>query len=97
MKTILKAAGTGLLFLVIGGLLAITIVPRFLDRIYYEGPAGDHFDGARFFNPDGDADTVRPPTGGSRGGFFWRYLTGRDGRPPWPSSVAASARPRTAG
>lgn len=87
MKTILKAAGTGLLFLVIGGLLAITIVPRFLDRIYYEGPAGDHFDGARFFNPDGDADTVRPPTGGSRGGFFWRYLTGGDGRPEWPAAV----------
>lgn len=87
MKTILKAAGTGLLFLVIGGLLAITIVPRFLDRIYYEGPAGDHFNGARFFNPDGDADTVRPPTGGSRGGFFWRYLTGGDGRPEWPAAV----------
>ncbi|MFL0585347.1 MBL fold metallo-hydrolase [Sphingomonas olei] len=83
----LKAAGTGLLFLVIGGLLAITIVPRFLDRIYYEGPAGDHFDGARFFNPDGDADTVRPPTAGSRGGFFWRYLTGGDGRPEWPAAV----------
>ena len=87
MRTILKAVGTGVLFLVIGGLLAITIVPRFLDRIYYEGPASGHFDGARFFNPDGDADTVRPPTGGSRGGFFRRYLTGDDGRPAWPTQV----------
>lgn len=85
--TILKIVGGVLLLLVVAVLLAITIVPRFLDRIYYEGPASDHFDGGRFFNPDGDADTIRPPTGSSRGGFFWRYLTGSDGRPPWPDSV----------
>lgn len=87
MRTILSVAGIGLLFLIVAGLLAVTIVPRFLDRIYYRGPVSDHFDGERFFNPDGDADTLRMPTGGSRGGFFWRYLTGRDGRPPWPKTV----------
>ncbi|MGJ3626233.1 MBL fold metallo-hydrolase [Sphingomonas sp. MMS24-JH45] len=65
----------------------MAIVPRFLDRIYYEGPGSDHFDGARFFNPDGDADTIRPPGGGGRGGFFWRQLTGSDGRPAWPGAV----------
>ena len=87
---ILKVAGGLLLFLLVALGLAITIVPRFLDRIYYEGPASDHFDGARFFNPDGDADTLAPPTGGSRAGFFWRYLTGNDGRPEWPKSVAVT-------
>ena len=90
MVMILKVAGGLLLFLLVALGLAITIVPRFLDRIYYEGPASDHFDGARFFNPDGDADTLAPPTGGSRAGFFWRYLTGNDGRPEWPKSVAVT-------
>ena len=72
--------------------LAVTIVPRFLDRIYYRGVAGDHFDGARFFNPDGD-DTSAPP-GGSRRGFFWRQATGSDGRPAWPVQVPVTpARP----
>jgi L-ascorbate metabolism protein UlaG (beta-lactamase superfamily) len=91
---VLKIVGAIILILVIALGLAITIVPRFLDRIYYEGPASDHFDGARFFNPDGDEDTTRPPTGGSRTGFFWRYLTGSDGRPAWPETVAVTqARP----
>ena len=90
MALVLKIVASTLLLLVILAGLAITIVPRFLDRIYYEGPASDHYDGARFFNPDGDTDTLRPPgtaTGGSRGGFFWRYLTGSDGRPAWPRDV----------
>jgi L-ascorbate metabolism protein UlaG (beta-lactamase superfamily) len=68
--------------------LAVTIVPRFLDRLYYRGPASNHYDGDRFRNPDGDEDTMRPPTGGSRGNFFFRYLTRSDGRPPWPDHVA---------
>ena len=87
MTAVLKGVGIGLLFLLIAVGLAVAIVPRFLDRIYYRGPASAHFDGARFFNPDGDEDTVRPPAGGSRGGFLWRYLTGRDGRPDWPTTV----------
>ena len=90
MTLFLKIAGGIVLFLVVAIGLAITIVPRFLDRIYYEGPSSDHYDGERFFNPDGDADTIRPPTGGSRTGFFWRYLTGSDGRPPWPERVAVT-------
>lgn len=88
MAPILKIIGGVVLLLVALLALAITIVPRYLDRIYYRGPAGNHFDGEHFFNPDGDNDTVRPPAGQSRGGFFWRYLTGRDGRPAWPDSVA---------
>lgn len=93
MALVLKIVAGLLLLLVIAGGLAITIVPRFLDRIYYEGPDSDHFDGARFFNPDGDGDTFRLSDGqqgnprGGRAGFFWRYLTGNDGRPAWPEQV----------
>jgi hypothetical protein len=55
-------------------------VQPFLDRVYYRGPVSSHFDGQRFFNPDVE-DTFRSPAGRSRGGFFWRFLTGSDDRP----------------
>jgi L-ascorbate metabolism protein UlaG (beta-lactamase superfamily) len=84
--TIVRWMLTAMLFAVVAVCLAITIVPRFLDRIYYRGPVSDHFDGQRFFNPGRD-DTVAPPTGNSRGGFLWRYLTNRDKRPEWPEHV----------
>lgn len=45
----LKWIGTVLLWLVVLLCLTVTILPRFLDRIYYQGVASDHFDGARFF------------------------------------------------
>jgi L-ascorbate metabolism protein UlaG (beta-lactamase superfamily) len=86
LLAILKFIGWTLLALFVAGALLVTIVPRFLDRIYYRGPVTDHFDGERFFNPDGD-DTARPPGPGGRGGFIWRQLTGSDGRPPWPAAV----------
>ena len=91
MLKALAVIGTVLLFLVILLGLAITIVPRFLDRVYYKGPPSNHFDGQRFFNPDGDADTTVPvPANGSRSRFFWNQLTGRDGRPAWPRQVAVT-------
>ncbi|MBB4155033.1 L-ascorbate metabolism protein UlaG (beta-lactamase superfamily) [Sphingomonas jinjuensis] len=92
MATVLKFLGRAVLLVLILLALAIALVPRFLDRLYYEGPASDHFDGQRFFNPDGDADTLRSPTGGrgGRAGFFWRYLSGNDGRPVWPDRVTVA-------
>ncbi|WP_374943202.1 MBL fold metallo-hydrolase [Sphingomonas sp.] len=87
MTLVLKIIGVTLLVLVILLALAAAIVPRFLDRRYYQGPPSDHFDGARFFNPDGDSDTAGIPGGGGRAGFIWRQLTGSDGRPAWPESV----------
>ena len=93
MIAVVKIVAGVVVLLVVLTTLAITIVPRFLDRIYYRGPASDHFDGQRFFNPDGDADTLRPPTGNSRAGFLWRYLTKRDGRPAWPDHVAVDPIP----
>lgn len=94
MAAVLKTIGAALLLFGALAGLAITIVPRFLDRIYYEGPQSDHYDGARFFNPDGE-DTTRPPGGGGgRAGFFWRQLSGSDGRPTWPDAVpVAQSRP----
>lgn len=90
MSTVVKViAGILLLLIALVG-LAVTIVPHFLDRIYYRGSTSDHFDGDRFHNIDGDADTVGMPGGGSRAGFIWNQLTGRDGRPAWPDRVAVT-------
>jgi len=88
LKSALRWIGIGLWWLMIAACLAITVVPAFLDRVYYRGPATDHFNGQVFANPDGDADTASPPTGGSRSGFLLRFATGSDGRPPWPGHVA---------
>jgi L-ascorbate metabolism protein UlaG (beta-lactamase superfamily) len=91
MKTVLgkvvRNLGVGLLFLIVGLCALIIVVPPFLDRIYYTGPDSSHYNGERFFNPDKE-DTFAPPTGGSRGNFLIRYITGSDGRPPWPETVA---------
>jgi L-ascorbate metabolism protein UlaG (beta-lactamase superfamily) len=86
MRRAIDYVGQGLLWLAVILCLAVVIVPKFLDRIYYRGPVSDHFDGARFFNPDGE-DTAAPPGGGSRSNFMFRYLTGSDERPPWPDKV----------
>ena len=87
----LKIAASVLLFLLVALCLAVALVPRFLDRIYYRGPASDHFDGERFFNPTGEEETLRMPSGrGGRAGFFWRQMTGSDGRPKWPERVAVT-------
>jgi len=94
LAAVLKFVGLALLAVVIAGLLAALIVPRFLDRVYYRGPESDHFNGERFFNPDGDDTNFaenrnqgsQRPRGG-RLGFFWRQMTGSDGRPEWPNRV----------
>lgn len=105
MRTIGAAArwaGAILLWTIVALLLAVTIVPRFLDRVYYEGPKSSHFDGAHFFNPDeGEGESPIDPTraarnSGSRGSgsFLLRWIAGRDERPPWPESIAvAQAKP----
>ena len=92
LKRIAKGFGTALLWTVIVLSLVITIVPRFLDARYYRGPVSGHFDGERFFNPDGDDDLTAPPTRGQQGrppraSFLLRYLLGNDGRPVWPDHV----------
>ena len=80
MKALLRGVGALLLFLLVALCFAPTIVPPFLDRIYYQGPAGAHFDGERFFNPDGDARYRR------RASMFSRWL-GSSERAQWPARV----------
>jgi L-ascorbate metabolism protein UlaG (beta-lactamase superfamily) len=84
----LRNLGVGMLFLTVGLCALVIVVPPFLDRIYYTGAESSHYDGERFFNPGGD-DTSRPPVGRNRGNFLLRFITGSDGRPPWPDSVPA--------
>ena len=83
----LRWAGTFLLWTVVGLCLTATTVPHFLDRIYYRGPASAHFDGARFFNPDGDDDRLNMTRGQSRWGFMWRQVMRDPTRPVWPERV----------
>ena len=91
--SIIRGAGVALLFLVIALCLTITIIPPFLDRIYYQGPVSRHYDGAHFFNPDGAIETPAPP-GTNRQGFILRWLLGHDDRPQWPVAIAVKpARP----
>lgn len=89
VRPVLRWASILLLWTVIAACLAVTILPRYLDRIYYHGPDSGHYDGERFFNPDGE-DTVRVPGNrrGGRAGFLWRQATGADGRPAWPDRIA---------
>ena len=79
MRRTLKGLGTILLFLAIALCFAPTLIPPFLDRIYYRGPPSGHFDGARFFNPGAS----RPrPVNPQR--FASRWSGERSG---WPERV----------
>jgi len=83
MRAALKWAGTALLFAAVALCFAPTIVPPFLDRIYYRGPANDHFDGRRFFNPGAPATSLL-----RGGGSVLNRMIGSDERVAWPERVA---------
>jgi L-ascorbate metabolism protein UlaG (beta-lactamase superfamily) len=92
MRTWLRRLGTLLLFLAVGLCFAPSLIPPFLDRIYYEGPRSDHFDGERFFNPaPGPASAVH----GGPARFLNRFI-GSSERARWPRHVpvATSVPPR---
>ena len=86
MTRALRLAGTFLLWTAIALCLAATVVPHFLDRIYYRGPATAHFDGAHFFNPDSNDDTLNLPAG-RRNRLVMEALFGDPKRPAWPDRV----------
>ncbi|MGQ0661465.1 MBL fold metallo-hydrolase [Sphingosinicella sp.] len=79
MRTALSWVGRAPLFAAIALCFAPAIVPPFLDRVYYQGPPSDHFDGARFFNP-GPAPPAR------RGSMLDRWA-GSEPQAIWPDEV----------
>jgi L-ascorbate metabolism protein UlaG (beta-lactamase superfamily) len=81
VRTALKWLGTALLFALAALCFAPTVVPPFLDRIYYRGPVSGHYDGAHFFNP------AAPPPPAVNSGRFLNRMIGRE-RTPWPARVA---------
>jgi L-ascorbate metabolism protein UlaG (beta-lactamase superfamily) len=84
MRTWLGRLGTLLLFLLVALCFAPSLIPPFLDRIYYEGPRSGHFDGAHFFNPEPGPVAAAH---GSPARFFNRWLRGSDERARWPEQV----------
>jgi len=58
--------------------------PLYLDRVYYRGPPSDHFDGARFRNPEGEFGSG----GAKKMGVarLWRAATGQR-LGGWPESI----------
>jgi L-ascorbate metabolism protein UlaG (beta-lactamase superfamily) len=86
VKRLLRRLGTLLLFAAAALCFAPTLIPPFLDRIYYRGPPSDHYDGHHFFNPE---DRARPPRPlGANAAARW--ASGR-GRVKWPDQVAVTA------
>jgi L-ascorbate metabolism protein UlaG (beta-lactamase superfamily) len=80
LRAALKWLGTLLLFAAVAFCFAPTLVPPFLDRVYYEGPASAHFDGRHFFNPGSAAPRRLDPRR-----FLNRWAQGE--RAAWPQSV----------
>src|ERR1044072_4611245 len=80
IRTAFSWLGTILLFAAVALCFAPTLVPPFLDRVYYRGPASDHFDGRHFFNRDERRSGRLDPR---------RYLNrwARGERAQWPRSV----------
>lgn len=81
MTTVLRWAGTAVLFAAAFLLFSPTLVMPFLDRIYHVGPPSDHFDGERFFNLGGDV-----PRAAGRRNFLGRWTRGE--RAEWPDHVS---------
>lgn len=81
---LIRIALASLLWIVVAFCLAVTIAPFFLDRIYYRGPSSGHFDGQRFFNPDGDVLDISTAR---RNKLLWQQMFGDPTRPAWPGRV----------
>jgi L-ascorbate metabolism protein UlaG (beta-lactamase superfamily) len=79
MRRALSWIGRALLFAAIALCFAPTVIPPFLDRVYYEGPLSDHYDGTRFFNPG-----PYPP---ARYGSMVDRWAGAEARAIWPDAV----------
>ena len=80
IKGALRWLGTALLFAIVALSFSLTLVPPFLDRVYYQGPVSDHFDGRHFFNPGQPAPTRIDPRR-----YLNRWASGE--RAAWPDAV----------
>jgi L-ascorbate metabolism protein UlaG (beta-lactamase superfamily) len=80
VRRALKWAGAILLFAAALLCFSLTLVPPFLDRIYYRGPVTAHFDGSHFFNPGGPPRARIDPRR-----FFGRSPASE--RADWPETV----------
>ncbi|KKC23806.1 hypothetical protein WP12_22970 [Sphingomonas sp. SRS2] len=80
------AKWTGGIIAALAVLIAAAYVasPLYLDRVYYRGPVSGHFDGQRFFNPEGESAQVPRKFLLSR---LWGMITGQ-AAPGWPESIA---------
>lgn len=78
-----KLIGGILLWIVVVLCLFLTLVPPFLDRIYYRGAETGHFDGQRFANPDGET----APAPALAFVFLAHRVASAAQQPVWPASV----------
>src|SRR3546814_11008687 len=85
--------GVMLLFLGVAICFAPTLVPPFLDRVYYDGPTSGHYDGERFFNLGGTAAAVGAHERG-RFDFLFRSWMGAGADGPEGIAVAPHVPPR---
>jgi len=83
MRNWLRRLGTSLLFLLVGLCFAPSLIPPFLDRLYYKGPRSGHYDGERFFNPDPGPAALH----GGPARYFNRWIGSGDDRARWPDQV----------
>jgi L-ascorbate metabolism protein UlaG (beta-lactamase superfamily) len=67
-------------------LLIPVLAPPFLDRIYYRGPVSAHYDGQRFYNPDGEQRAPGPKRRSPLD--IWLRLQRLNAQSPWPAHVA---------
>ncbi|MGQ0588101.1 MAG: MBL fold metallo-hydrolase [Sphingosinicella sp.] len=82
MRRILRWLSAGLLFLLVAICFAPTVIPPFLDRIYYDGPVSGQYDGARFFNSVSAPERPR-----RRGTVMDRMASARGEAATWPDQV----------
>jgi L-ascorbate metabolism protein UlaG (beta-lactamase superfamily) len=85
LKPILRWTIAILLWATVAVCLTATVLPHFLDRIYYRGNTTAHFDGTRFFNPDGGELFDIPAN--RRNSLMARMILGDPTRPAWPEKV----------
>src|SRR3546814_6057287 len=79
--------GVMLLFLGVAICFAPTLVPPFLDRVYYDGPTSGHYDGERFFNLGGTAAAVEAH---ERGRFDLLFHSWMGAGAEWPERIAVT-------